>query len=46
MSHAMLRPADTKISFQIRGSSQPNGGTDMLTKHYDAIHACQNGCVF
>lgn len=26
MSHGMLHPADTKISFQIRGSSQPNRG--------------------
>ena len=26
MSHTMLCPGDTKTSFQIRGSSQPNRG--------------------
>lgn len=42
----MLHPGDTKISFQISGSSQPNRGTDMLTNHYDVLYACQNGRVY
>lgn len=46
MSHVMLCPADTKISFQIRGSSQPNRGTDMLTKYYDAYMHAKMGVYF